>query len=159
MTRSKYWIWQEPAGRDYIQLIEFCAKRCSKCTFVLRGSLQFGKNCHQFLASQKEHLLEVADQTEWPGTRLIGHTAPVYWYRVTPELIAALEGKVRRLYEWAFPDLPEDLAFYRPDGSALLGTCSHEGFAFVNLGEQEIDEFKQEVPGLPLNRLPPPRVD
>ncbi len=91
---------------------------------------------------------------EWPGTRLMGHTAPVYWYRVTPELIAALKGNVRSLYEWATPDLPEDLAFYWPDGSPLLGSCSHERFAFVNLGEQEIDEFKQEVPGLPLNKKP-----
>jgi hypothetical protein len=92
---------------------------------------------------------------EWPGTKLMGHTARVYWYRVTPELIAALKGKVRSLYEWVFPDLPEDLAFYWPDGSGLLGTCSHERFAFVNLAEKEIDEFKQEVPGLPLNKIPP----
>src|SRR6266436_3057547 len=155
MARSKYWIWREPAENDYAQLIEFCAKRCAKCTFVLRGrgSLQFGKNCQQFLASQKVHLLEVADQTEWPGTRLMGHTARVYWYHVTSELIASLKAKVRSLYEWAVPDLPEDLAFYWPDGSALLGTCSHERFAFVNLAEKEVDEFKQEVPGLSLNKI------
>lgn len=145
----------EPAENDYAQLIEFCAKRCPNCTFVVQRSLQFGKNCHQFLASQKNHLIEVADQMEWPGTRLMGHTAAlVYRYRVTPELIAALKGKVRSLYEWATPDLPEDLAFYWPDGSPLLGSCSHERFAFVNLGEQEIDEFKREVPGLPLNKKP-----
>ena len=95
---------------------------------------------------------------EWPGTRLMGHTAPVYSYRVTPELTAALKGKVRSLYAWLPPDLPEDLAFYWPDGSPLLGTSSHERFAFVNLGEQEIDEFKQEVPGLSLSKKPPPEL-
>jgi hypothetical protein len=88
----------------------------------------------------------------------MGHTARVYWYRVTPELIAALKGKVRSLYEWAVPDLPEDLAFYWPDRSPLLGTSSHERFAFVNLAEKEIGEFKQEAPGLRLNKMPPPEL-
>jgi len=64
MARSKYWIWREPAGRDYAQLIEFCAKRCSKCTFVMEYTQRFGKDCHQFVASQKEHLIEVVDQME-----------------------------------------------------------------------------------------------
>jgi hypothetical protein len=96
---------------------------------------------------------------EWPGTKLVGHSARVHWYRVTPELIATLKGKVRSLYEWVLPDLPEDLAFYWPDGSPLLGTSSHERFAFVNLSEEEFDEFNQEVPDLRLNKLRPPRVD
>jgi hypothetical protein len=158
MARSKYWIWREPAGKDYAQLIEFCVKRCAKCTFVLQRPLQFGESCHQFLDALKENLLEVVNQTEWPGTKLTGSAAPVRWYRVTPELIAALLAKVSSLYEWAVPDLPEDLAFYWPDGSPLLGTCSHERFAFVNLAEKEIDEFKQEVPGLHLNKVPPPEL-
>lgn len=96
---------------------------------------------------------------EWPGTRLMGHSARVHWYRVTPKLIATLKAKVRGLYEWVLPDLPEDLGFYWPDGSPLLGTSSHEQFAFVNLSEQEFDEFSEEVPDLRLNKLRPPRVD
>ena len=159
MPREKYWIYREPAEKDYAQLLEFCAKRCPKCTLVMEQPQQFGKNCHQFLLSQKEHLIETTNQTEWPGTRLMGHSASVHWYRVTPELIAALKAKVRSLYEWIIPDLPEDLAFYWPDGSPLLGTCSHERFAFVYLSESEFDEFKQEVPDLPLNKLRPPRVE
>ncbi|MGA9721704.1 MAG: hypothetical protein WBQ86_04560 [Candidatus Binatus sp.] len=159
MARDKYWIYREPAEKDYTQLIELCAKRCPKCTFVMEYPQQFGKNCHQFLASQKEHLIEVADQMEWPGTRLMGHSARVHWYRVTPKLIATLKAKVRGLYEWVLPDLPEDLGFYWPDGSPLLGTSSHEQFAFVNLSEQEFDEFSEEVPDLRLNKLRPPRVD
>jgi hypothetical protein len=158
MARSKYWIWREPAGKDYAQLIEFCAKRCDKCTFVLQRPQQFGESCNQFLGTLQENLLEVVSQSEWPGTKLIGSAATVHWYRLTPEFIAALKAKVSSLYEWAVPELPEDLAFYWPDGSALLGTSSHERFAFVNLDQKEIDEFKQEVPGLRLNKLPPPEL-
>jgi hypothetical protein len=80
---------------------------------------------------------------------------PCLWYRVTPELIAVLKTKVSSLYEWAVPDLPEDLALYWPDGSALLGTSSHERFAFLNLTEKGIDEFKQEVPGVRLSKFRP----
>jgi hypothetical protein len=158
MARSKYWIWREPTGRDYIQLIEFSAKRSAKCTFVLQRPDQFGESCRQFLDTLKEHLREIVNQTEWPGTKLMGSAAPVHWYQLTPELIAALQAKVSSLYDWAVPDLPEDLAFYWPDGSPLLGTSSHERFAFVNLAEKEMDEFKQEVPGLRLNKIPPPEL-
>jgi hypothetical protein len=120
---------------------------------------QFGKNCQQFFESLKESLVEIADQMEWPGTKLTRSSARVHWYRVTPELIAALRVRVSSLYEWLPPDLPEDLAFYRPDGSPLLGTSSHERFVFVNLTGKEVDEFEQEVPDLSLNKLRPPRVD
>jgi hypothetical protein len=155
MARDKSWISREPTGRDYSLLIEVCAKRCPKCTFALQRPQQFGKNCHQFLDSLKEQLIEVANQTEWPGTKLMGFSASVLWYRVTPELIAVLKTKVSSLYEWAVPDLPEDLALYWPDGSALLGTSSHERFAFLNLTEKGIDEFKQEVPGVRLSKFRP----
>jgi len=156
MTCDTYWIYRDPVGKDYTRLIEFCARRSSKCTFALQQPQQFGRSCHQFLDSLKEHLVEVANQMEWPGTRLMLSPAAVYWYRVTPELIAALKTKVRSFYEWAVPDLPEDLAFYRPDGRALLGTSSHERFAFINLAEKEIDEFKHELPDLPVCKVPPP---
>jgi hypothetical protein len=156
MARDTYWIYRQPSGKDYAQLIEFCAKRCPKCTFTMEHPQQFGKNCDQFLASQKGQLIEVANQMEWPGTRLVSSSARVHWYRVTAELIAALRAKVSSLYDWVLPDLPEDLAFYWADGSPLLGTSSHERFAFINLAEKELDEFKQEVPGLRLNKVPPP---
>ena len=158
MARSKYWIWHEPTGRDYTQLIEFSAKRSAKCTFVLQRPDQFGESCRQFLDTLKEHLREIVNQTEWPGTNLMGSAAPVHWYRLTPELIAVLQANVSSLYDWAVPDLPEDLAFYWPDGSPLLGTSSHERFAFVNLAKKEMDEFKQEVPGLRLYKTPPPEL-
>ncbi len=156
MARDTYWIYREPTGKDYAQLIDFCTKRCPKCTFAMERPRQFGKNCHQFLASQKEHLIEVADQMEWPGTKLVSSSAHVYWYRVTPELIATLKAKVGNLYDWVLPDLPEDLAFYWPDGRPLLGSSSHERFTFINLAQKERDEFKQEVPGLRLSKAPPP---
>ncbi len=158
MARDKVWISREPTGRGYSLLIEFCAKRCPKCTFALQRPLQFGQNCHEFLDSLKEHLIEVANQTEWPGTRLMGFSASVYWYRVSPELIAVLKTKVSSLYEWAVPDLPEDLAFYWPDGSALLGSSSHERFAFLNLTEKGIDEFQQEVQDVRLSKFRPPSL-
>jgi hypothetical protein len=158
MAREKYWIYREPAEKDYAQLIEFCAKRCPKCTFALQQPHQLGKGCHQFLESLKENLIEIANQMEWPGTKLISSSARVHWYRATPDLIAVLKAKVSSLYEWVLPDLPEDLAFYWPDDSPLLGMSSHERFAFVNLTEKEFDDFKQAVPDLRLSKVPPPEL-
>lgn len=158
MACDKYWIYREPVGRDYTRLVEFCAKRSFQCTFVLQRPQQFGDRCCQFLDNLKEHLIEVANQMEWPGTRLTRSPASVYWYRVTPGLIAAVKTAVRGLYEWSIPDLPEDLAFYCSDGNVLLGTSSHERFAFINLTEEEIDDFKHELPELRLSKIPPPEL-
>jgi hypothetical protein len=102
----------------------------------------------------KPHLLEVIDRKAWPGTVLTHSAAPVYWYRVTPELANQLKATVRSIYAWAIPDLPEDLAFYWPDGSTLLGTSSHEQFAFLNLSDEEVDEFRHEVPDVHLEERP-----
>jgi hypothetical protein len=158
MARNKYWIYEEPSGADYAELIDFCARRCSKCTFVLQRPQQFAVNCYHFLDGLNPQLIKVANQMEWPGTKLTRSQAPVYWYRVTPELIAQIKTTVDGLYDWAVPNLPEDIALYWPDDTALLGTSSHERFAFVNLSNGEVEEFRHEVQSLHINEYPPPEL-
>ena len=60
------------------------------------------------------------------------------------------EASVQGLYGWIFPNLPEDLAFYWPDGGPMLGTISHERLAFLNLEEEEADAFRREAPHISL---------
>jgi hypothetical protein len=155
MSKHTYWIYRQPLGIAYQQLIDFCVKRCPWCTFALQNPQQFEKSCYQYLDSLKENLIEVVDQMEWPGTRLTRSAARVHWYRVTPELAVELKARVSGIYAWELPNLPEDLAFYWPDGGALLGTSSHERFAFTNLSNAEAGDFAREVPALRLNKFPP----
>ncbi len=82
---------------------------------------------------------------EWPGTRLIGHLATVSFFRVRAESIRVLSS-VSRLYAWLAPDHPEDLAFYRSDGSCCFASISHEKDSRFN-GPFIMDEIKAKVPG------------
>jgi hypothetical protein len=158
MNRHKYWVYREPSGSGYDQLIEFCASRASKCSFTLQKPHQFERSCYEFLNRLKQHFLGVVEQAAWPGTVLTRSTAPVYWYRVSSELTDQLKARVRRLYAWAHPTSPEDVALYWPDGSVLLGTSSQEQFAFLNLSDRELDEFRQVVVDIRLEKYPPPTL-
>ena len=151
MAKKKYWIAAEPTGSSYSRLIDFCAKRCPKCTLVVQRPQRFSATRDHFLETLKEHLIEISKQAEWPGTKLTRSLASVHWYSVNRDLVNRIKETTNGLYEWAAPDLPEDLAFYSVDGVALLGTSSHERFAFLVLEDRDLEDFQTEVPNLSLN--------
>src|SRR5260221_10591169 len=93
---------------------------------------------YSLLALCAPHLIEAAARSEWPGTGLLGHTATVYRYRLSPGMLDCLKAGSRRLYGWLQPTLPEDLAMYRPDDSVLLASIAHESDAWLKLHESEI---------------------
>jgi hypothetical protein len=150
MSRRTYWIPEEPRSIAYHELIDFCSIRASQCTFVLHNPKQVAKSCTQFLDELSEYTVRVVDQKEWPGTKLMQSVARVFWFRPAPEVVTILKSSVQGLYGWIFPNLPEDLAFYWPDGSPLLGTISHEQLAFLNLDDDEADAFRREAPRINL---------
>jgi hypothetical protein len=152
MSREKYWIDGDPAGSSYAELIEFCAKRCPKFSLAIQRPRQFSALCHEFLDTLNDNLIEVRKQTEWPGTKLTRSQASIHWYRVNGSLIERIKKATTSLYAWSAPDLPEDPAFYCLDECALLGTSSHERFAFVNLDDNDYGAFRKEVPDVHLIR-------
>ncbi len=88
-----------------------------------------------------------ARRSEWPGTRLFGHTALVREYTLSPEVVSALQSAVDGLYGW-IGDLPEDLSLVRSNGEALLFGISHEKDGGVALSPEERDELLRACPGL-----------
>lgn len=117
---------------------------------MLHNRKQVAQSCTQFLDALSEYTVRVVDQKEWPGTKLMRAAVPVFWFRPTPEVVTILKASVQGLYGWIFPNLPEDLAFYWPDGGLMLGTISHERLAFLNLEEEEADAFRREAPHISL---------
>src|ERR1700722_13525635 len=130
MSREQYWINEEPRQLSYLQLIDFCAKRCPKFSLAMQRPRQFSGSCYEFLETLKDNLNEIRKQTEWPGTKLTRTQTFIYWYRVNSSLVDRIKNIANGLYEWRVPDLPEDPAFYYSDDGVQLGTSSHERFAF-----------------------------
>ncbi len=72
--------------------------------------------------------------------------ATVTFYKVTTEAIGIIS-QMGALYRWLSPDYPEDLAFYREDGSCLFASISHERDAWFE-GELSVNEIREHLPGL-----------
>ena len=85
------------------------------------------------------------ERSEWPGTS--GPIVMVREYRPSTEVVAALQTTVGGLYEWQ-GGLPEDLAFLREDGEAMMFAISHENEGCIVLHPEERDRLLRECPGI-----------
>jgi hypothetical protein len=84
-------------------------------------------------------------RSKWPGTR--GPTVMVREYTLSSEVVSALQMTVGGLYEWQ-RGLPEDLAFLREDGEAMMFAISHESDGCVLLRPDERDRLLRECSGI-----------
>ena len=118
----------DPKGSTYTELLNFAKSRCESFSLVWRDQ------CHEPSAYDIKHALKpfLTSNTrtdEWPGTKLIGHTAILRRYRVADESVKLLE-VAGSLYSWLQPKLPEDLCFYAAGDIVWLASISHEGEAW-----------------------------
>lgn len=141
-------ISDEPVGRAYECLIDFCAAHCDR--FSLISPSVETSSSRQTLSLLHPFLLMEANVKEWPGTRYGGDPKRLVLFTAAPSAVEILKGRVRSLYEWQFIDLPEDLAFYREGGSVFLATVSHEGFGDLYLTKDEKESLAHLCPEIRL---------
>ena len=144
--RVEYRIAREPAGERYRSLIDAGLRFGETLLLVERPRIGLEKKGSELLAKLEPHLIDVTQQSEWPGTVLLDHTATVYRYRFNFASAQVLKDETDRLYNWVQPELPEDPCILRRDGSAWLITITHERFAGLDLNLAEYEEFKQDAP-------------
>lgn len=80
---------------------------------------------------------------EWPGTITFPEEGMRHIYRLTiyktaPEAEKELY-KVSHLYEWHYPKMPMDIAFYK-DGYAWFSCCAHEQLYFLYTDDETVIE-------------------
>lgn len=126
----------------YKRVLVDVLSRSSYCTLTVRAGTELSDVGQRFLDDAKQEVLEVVEKSEWPGTQLLDETATVYKFSVTPHFAELFVSAAQKLDDWKHPDLPEDPAFYREDGSLLFGSISHERDAFLMLldGETVTDD-------------------
>jgi hypothetical protein len=144
-------IITEPVGRTYRALLAF-AERCSgSFSLVWRHQLSFDASAAVLERVLRPFLIDETETSEWPGTRLIGHSAILRTYRLSADSARAL-ATAEGLFAWQSPARPEDLAFYAPDGRCWLGSIAHERDAFVALNEDDLAALRAAAPDLELRR-------
>ena len=146
--RVEYRIAREPAGERYRSLIDAGLRYGETLLLVERPLIGLEKKGSELLARLEPHLIDVAQQSAWPGTLLYDHTATVYRYRFNFASAQLLKDETDRLYNWVQPELPEDPCILRQDGSPWLITIAHEGFSGLDLDPAEYEEFKRDAPRL-----------
>jgi hypothetical protein len=107
-----------------------------------------GARINEKLARLGPFRIDAVRAREWPGTILLADQALVYSHRVAPGLQQVLQELASHLFEWGHPGAPEDLCFFRNDGSVILVTISHERDAYLLLSEQEFQHLPAKAPHL-----------
>lgn len=151
--RGVYDLLEEPRGSTYRELLAFLAPHAQTALLVVRDQEILQQSAQGILDELHPHLLKEEARGEWPGTRLMGHTATVYIYSVDQSIVDTLSDAVEGLYCWEGPDRPEDLCLLRSDDSPILVTIAHEHDAYLELTKDEFQKIRLAIPDLSI-RLP-----
>ena len=140
-------LLEEPSGITYTQLVSLAFSLCDEFILVKRDQIDLNKNGEALIEKLKPHIKEIRRQEEWPGTRLLGHYADVYYFNCTEALKRILLRTTDRLYEWSQPGLLEDLCFYKNKEEWLV-TVGHEGIGIIKTTEREEILKIREIEGI-----------
>jgi hypothetical protein len=127
----------EPSGSPYDELLRFCWRESQKGSLVVQEELGRSPNLENFLYQLRPAIVQQQTVEQWPGTRLVDGLAELYVFTTDKGALDLALTSSSRLFEWLQPHLPEDLAFYRSDGSVLMESISHERAARLFLDDDE----------------------
>lgn len=136
-----YYTGSDICDEDYRALIDYCFTHAAALSFCYH-SKELAENemgrFHPFIS--RSILPEGYDGTH--GIIWLQHQCFFY---CTEELRAYLHQKATSLFDWFYcgrDPVPEDLCFYRKDGTMLFSSCTHEGECYFVLRKNEpIPEF------------------
>lgn len=148
----RYTLVNEPVGDLYRALLDHGRTHCETALLIEQPSLGLTAHGRAVLDSLQPFLTQREQTAEWPGTRLLDGTAWVHAYSLTAACLEILKEASTGLLGWHQPDLPEDLALLRADGSPWLTTIAHERDAYVDLTSVEEQDLRRALPWLELRR-------
>lgn len=148
MTRRVFDLLEEPRGDVLRELLRAATRSATSAMLILRDDLGLGDAGQALLDRLEPHRLETRRASAWPGTELLGSQATLARFALTPPVLEALLDATDALYGWRQPELPEDLALVRADGTVWLASTAHERDAFLELTAEEYDDLVGAMPEL-----------
>ncbi len=134
-------LTKNPQKKVYTDLIALAFDTCDTFHLVLRKDMGLSDALTDFLKQLDGSLIEVKEESEWASNILAdGETAFVYYYHTNSSAKAIILNAANSLYDWVYPELPEDLSFFK-NGKEWLATNSHEQECYILTEDQnEIDK-------------------
>lgn len=140
----------EVEGLDYLNLIRCCTQYCTHFSLVFWRSQLFGRY-------QLPVVPYLCKATQWRQTPAQGCYEEHFkcYYQCTEDAITYLYRRVNNLFDWVRAwedeglktDNPEDITFYREDGSVFFQSITHEGDCWLFPREGEFVEDIISRPG------------
>jgi hypothetical protein len=150
MKRTTFTVVDEPRGDAFQRLCHFAEQAALNILLVVRDRPPLRPEALELLARLEPSVVSRNITAEWPGTRLLGHTATMFVLCPDAKGWASIRDAADGLFDWRHPALPEDLCLLRRDGSTFLGNVAHEADAFMELDDIEKDAVLKAVPTLRL---------
>ena len=148
-NRKEYNIIKEPSGRIYTELLSYSMNTCDKFSLVERN-FEKSNEFQKAMEILEDFLIQKEKTNKWPGTELLSPSEHgiVNYYELNNQSIDILLNLSNRLYDWTYPERPEDLILIRKDGNPWLVTISHEEDAYFEMTEDEMKLICLNVEGL-----------
>jgi len=113
---------------------------------VVQRQNRLSDSARRVLAALEEQVVSRSQESEWPGTRLVDHAAKVIRFQLNDETVDILVEAADSFFDWEQPELPEDLALLREDGTTWLGSITHERELWFELTADEKRRLLAAVP-------------
>ena len=143
---QSYSLRKFQSSSAYHELMLVLPSIAHTCSFVVRDELVIDEEGIGFIERISLWLIGTARVSEWPGTKLLGQLADLYTYRFDSKLSSELLHAANRFGDWCAPSLPEDPAFYRVDGTMIMGSIVHEKDVYFELTADEHREITASAP-------------
>lgn len=130
-------ILQDPTGQAYKTLIQVAMEVCDEFILVKRVQMELESEGYELLERLKPFLKEIVKDDYWPGTRLMGHYADVYYFRCSTDAVDILLSYSTSLYSWVQTRVPDDLCFLSQGQPWLINTA-HERESHIVTDVEEV---------------------
>jgi hypothetical protein len=129
-------IVKDPSGNTYRELIELAFDICDEFHLVLRKDMGDLSKFEPILRKFDQSFKFMKEQSEW-ASNILGdnQTAKVYYFSTDEHAKKTVLELSNSLFSWVFPDLPEDLSFFK-EGEDWLATNSHESECYIMTSDE-----------------------
>lgn len=120
-------------GKEYKLLLDLLSRQCNRFAFVEnRQMMEFEEErldyIDKLIGSIKGHLIERKIQQKWETSQ---GSAYVFYFHFNNATKLFLKDYSNSLFDWRYPELPEDIMFYK-NNKCILAVCSHEKYFLVD---------------------------
>jgi hypothetical protein len=138
----------EPRGENYRRLLYAGLDFSQRGILVTPARVLADESYQESLERMDLEIIDVVDQSEWPGTQLLDGVAKVHHFVFDYLAYEKLTSVVDALYDWILPSFPEDLCLLREDKSPWLISVTHEKDAWLALQSEELAHLKTKHPAV-----------